>query len=136
MGCKFSQPEGGMMPGTKPEAIWSGTAGRTGKARIKARAVENFIGQHQKGADGKTYIIYSYCCYCCVTYQELSDAVKPTERFGRFLQKGQLTHQSFLSEVKEAQKKMRQFAEDDGIDIPYECIEYGTQGTGLLMNRI
>ena len=132
MGSKFSQllgnaighpggamPEEGMMPGTKPEEICPGRYTR--------------IGQHQKGADGRTYVVYSFCC-CCVTYQKLSDAVKPTESVGRFLQYGQL-RSHFVFEVKEAQKKIKQLAEDDGIDIPYECFEYGTQGAGLSINR-
>ena len=128
MAFEFSKPKEGMMPGTKPEHIGPGVdCGRIG-------SFENITGRHQQGADGKSYIIRTFCC-CFRTYTELSDALKPTDSFGRFVQYGQLRHPGLLYEVKEAQKKIKQLAQDNGIDIPYECFEYGSQGNGLSINR-
>ena len=129
MAFEFSKPKEGMMPGTEPEAIWPTKSFLGGSLGI-----ETIVGRHQQGADGKPYIVYTVCC-CFRTYTELSDALKPTDSFGRFVQYGQLRHPGFLYEVKEAQKKIRQLAQENGIDIPYECLEYGSQGNGLSINR-
>ena len=37
---------------------------------------------HQKGVDGKTYIIISLNLCGCNTFQELSEALKPDQRMG------------------------------------------------------
>ena len=130
MGCECSKPADGMMAGTQPEAIWP-SGGNL------------WFGSYQQGADGKPYVIFPispnpliFPFYGCKRYQELSEALKPNQRLGQFMQYGQMrANRRKLFEVKEAQKKLRQLALDNGIEITYECFEYSTQGTGMSMNR-
>ena len=122
MGCNCSKPADGMMPGTKPEQIWP-----------SGGAAQPYFGLYQQGADGKPYVIFPFCG--CRRYQELSQALKPTQGLGRFMQYGQMNFRHQLFEVKEAQKKIRQLAEENGIEITYECFEYSAQGAGMSMNR-
>ena len=126
MGCECSKPADGMMAGTQPEEIWPSH-------------YFSFFQQgasYQQGADGKPYVIFVLFC-CFKRYQELSEALKPNQDLGQFMQYGQMhgLRRGLLFEVKEAQKKIRQLALDNGIEITYECFEYSAQGTGMSMNR-
>ena len=120
MGCNQSKgmPTGGMMPNTKPVAInmpygiW-----------------------HQPGADGKTYFILRDSCGCFSEYLEPSDALKENSRIGRFLKDGQLWVSRSLQNlpgIRKSQEEIRKIARDNGIDIDYECFEYGK---GYVMER-
>ena len=51
------------------------------------------------------------------------------------MQYGQMRYRYHLFDIKEMQKKVRQLAEENGIEITYECFEYSAQGTGMSMNR-
>ena len=131
MGCECSKPADGMMAGTQPEAIWPSSANPF-FSPFPAQVVG---ASYQQGADGKPYVIFPF--WCCKRYQELSEALKPNQDLGQVMQYGQMhgLRMNKLFEVKEAQKKIRQLALDNGIEITYECFEYSTQGTGMSMNR-
>ena len=116
MGCQLGKPKDGMT-GEKV-SIWD-------EAGV----------WHQKGVDGKTYMIYSFKPWGCNIYQELSQSLQPNQRTGRIMQYGQMRYRFHLFEVKEMQKKVRQLAEENGIEITYECFEYSAQGNGMNMNR-
>ena len=115
------QPSCGMMPDSKPVLIKDGMG----------------VGiWHQQGADGKTYFIFKNPCFCFGdTYLEASDALKENTRAGRFLKDGQawVSRSPYqLPTIKKAQEEIRQIARDNGVEIDYECFEYGT---GYVMQR-
>ena len=106
------QPACGMMPGTKPILI-KDTGGIW----------------HQKGYDGKTYFVLKYPFCFGDVYLEPSEALKENARVGRYLKDAQawVSRSPYqLPKIQKAQEEIRQIARDNGIDIDYECFEYGT----------
>ena len=101
---------------------------------------------HQKGVDGKTYLIHNqnyrrgkYGQHKGTTskkYEELSEALKLDRTLGKFLKNGQYNYRNayqYIDDVKEAQKKIRQLAESHGINIPYETVEWNRNMMGIRM---
>ena len=61
-------------------------------------------------------------------------ALEPSQPMGKFLQYGQMTYRNavqYIDDVKEAQKKIRQLAESNGVDVPYETKEWNPNMMGF-----
>ena len=99
---------------------------------------------HQKGVDGQTYLIHNQnyrtgkygqgVGTTCKKYEVLSEALEPNQPMGKFLQYGQMTYRNavqYIDDVKEAQKKIRQLAESNGVDVPYETKEWNPNMMGF-----